>query len=272
MATDTSATETGADALAHLRWDERGLLPAVVQDAHTGGVRMLAWMNADALRATLRTGFAHFYSRSRQALWKKGESSGNTLAVREVRTDCDSDAIVIVAEPAGPTCHTGASSCFYRVLGAGEPAGASPGASAAERQSGPGAGPGAGADAKPEATIIREDDGPADPLVAVLARLERVLVARRDQSTAEKSYTRSLLDGGFPRILAKIAEEHGELAEVLPAGDAADVVHESADLLFHVFVGLAARRIPLDDVWRELGRRFGTSGHTEKASRGSGTT
>lgn len=246
MATDTSATDTiaGADAagdgLAALRWDERGLLPAVVQDAHTGGVRMLAWMNADALRATLTTGFAHFYSRSRQALWKKGESSGNTLAVREVRADCDSDAIVIVAEPAGPTCHTGASSCFYRVLGTDE--------------------------------IVHEDDGPTDPLVAVLARLERVLVARRDQATAEKSYTRSLLDGGFPKILAKLAEEHGELAEVLPAGAADDVVHESADLLFHVIVGLVARRIPLDDVWRELGRRFGTSGHAEKASRGSGTT
>jgi phosphoribosyl-ATP pyrophosphohydrolase/phosphoribosyl-AMP cyclohydrolase len=269
MATDTSATDTGAgagadgagDGLAALRWDERGLLPAVVQDAHTGGVRMLAWMNADALRATLNTGFAHFYSRSRQALWKKGESSGNTLAVREVRADCDSDAIVIVAEPAGPTCHTGASSCFYRVLGAGNgPAGASAGE--------PGAGPGAELGAK----IVREDDGPADPLVAVLARLERVLVARRDQATAEKSYTRSLLDGGFPKILAKIAEEHGELAEVLPAGAADDVVHESADLLFHVIVGLVARRIPLDDVWRELDRRFGTSGHAEKASRGSGTT
>lgn len=246
MATDTSATDTIAgtdaagDGLAALRWDERGLLPAVVQDAHTGGVRMLAWMNADALRATLTTGFAHFYSRSRQALWKKGESSGNTLAVREVRADCDSDAIVIVAEPAGPTCHTGASSCFYRVLGPDE--------------------------------IVHEDDGPTDPLVAVLARLERVLVARRDQATAEKSYTRSLLDGGFPKILAKLAEEHGELAEVLPAGAADDVVHESADLLFHVIVGLVARRIPLDDVWRELGRRFGTSGHAEKASRGSGTT
>ena len=259
MATDTSATDTaaaGADqaqgGLAALRWDERGLLPAVVQDAHTGGVRMLAWMNEGALRATLTTGFVHFYSRSRQALWKKGESSGNTLVVREVRADCDSDAIVIVAEPAGPTCHTGASSCFYRVLGSpgNEPAGAD-------------AGPG---------VVVREDDGPADPLVAVLTRLERVLVARRDQASAEKSYTKSLLNGGFPKILAKIAEEHGELAEVLPAGDTADVVHESADLLFHVMVGLVARRIPLDDVWRELDRRFGTSGHAEKASRGSGTT
>lgn len=239
--TGTTAT-TATGALAALRWDERGLVPAVVQDARTGGVRMLAWMNAEALQKTLATGLVCFYSRSRQALWTKGETSGNTLAVREVRADCDSDAIVIVAEPAGPTCHTGASSCFYRVLAD---------------------------DGAERAAVAREDDGPAEPPVTVLARLERVLAARRDQATAEKSYTRSLLEGGFPRILAKLAEEHAELAEVLPRGAAGDVVHEAADLLFHMMVGLVARHIPLDDVWRELERRFGTSGHVEKASRGA---
>jgi phosphoribosyl-ATP pyrophosphohydrolase/phosphoribosyl-AMP cyclohydrolase len=248
MASDTStpdqtggkAATTATGALAALRWDERGLVPAVVQDVRTGGVRMLAWMNAEALQKTLDTGLVCFYSRSRQALWTKGETSGNTLAVREVRADCDGDAIVIVAEPAGPTCHTGASSCFYRVLDGAE-----------------------------RAAIAREDDGPAEPPVTVLARLERVLAARRDQATAEKSYTRSLLEGGFPKILAKLAEEHGELAEVLPAGAAGDVVHEAADVLFHLMVGLVARHIPVDDVWRELERRFGTSGHVEKASRGA---
>jgi phosphoribosyl-ATP pyrophosphohydrolase/phosphoribosyl-AMP cyclohydrolase len=247
MATDTSATEPHAHAarpgLEALRWDEQGLVPAVVQDARTGGVRMLAWMNAEALRQTLATGLVCFYSRTRHALWTKGETSGNTLAVREVRADCDSDAIVIVAEPAGPTCHTGASSCFYRVL-----------------------------DRDRDGEIQREDDGPSDPPVTVLARLERVLEGRRDQATAEASYTRALLEAGFSKILAKLAEEHGELAAVLPAGAAADVVHESADLLFHVMVGLVARHIPLDDVWRELERRYGTSGHVEKAGRGPGPT
>jgi phosphoribosyl-ATP pyrophosphohydrolase/phosphoribosyl-AMP cyclohydrolase len=256
MATDTSATGAQAHAvgpgLESLRWDERGLVPAVVQDARTGGVRMLAWMNAEALRRTLATGLVCFYSRSRQDLWTKGETSGNTLAVREVRADCDSDAIVIVAEPAGPTCHTGRSSCFYRVLDVDHNAGQN-----AEGH---------------DVAVAREDDGPADPPVTVLARLERVLEARRDQATAEASYTRSLLEAGFPKILAKMAEEHRELAEVLPAGATADVVHESADLLFHVMVGLVARHIPLDDVWRELERRFGTSGHVEKASRGTGGT
>jgi phosphoribosyl-ATP pyrophosphohydrolase/phosphoribosyl-AMP cyclohydrolase len=216
-------------------WDERGLVPAVVQDARDGSILMLAWMNAEALHLTLTTGEAHFYSRSRQALWRKGETSGNTLAVTEVRIDCDGDALLVVARPAGPTCHTGKRSCFYRPLGADG--------------------------------VAAEDDGPSGPPAAVTAGLEAVLEQRRDGATAEKSYTRSLLDGGFPRILAKIAEEHGELAAELPAGPVDAVVHETADLLFHVMVGLVARRIPLAEVWAELDRRFGTGGHTEKASR-----
>lgn len=233
MATDV-VTPTGDAALA---WDQRGLLPAVVQDARTGALLMLAWMNAEALERTRITGQAHFYSRSRRCLWKKGETSGNTLAVREIRTDCDSDAILLVAEPAGPTCHTGTTSCFFKPL-------------ALDDQPAP------------------EDDGPPGPPVAVLPRLEDVLRARRDQSEAKKSYTRSLLDGGVPKILGKIAEEHAELAEVLPGGAREDVVHETADLLFHVMVGLVARDIPLDEVWRELERRFGVGGHVEKAARG----
>jgi len=213
-------------------YDERGLVPCVVQDAATGTVLMLAWMNAEALRLTRETGVVHFWSRSRGALWKKGETSGNTLAVVELRLDCDRDAILVRARPAGPACHTGATACFFT------------------RDDGD------------------TDDGvPAEPSAAILARLAALLIQRRDAATGEKSYTRSLLDAGMPKILAKIAEEHGELAAELPAGDAAKVVHETADLIFHVLVGLVARDIPIDAVFAELARRFGTSGHTEKASR-----
>jgi phosphoribosyl-ATP pyrophosphohydrolase/phosphoribosyl-AMP cyclohydrolase len=213
-------------------YDERGLVPCIVQDAERGAVLMLAWMNAEALRLTRETGVVHFWSRSRQALWKKGETSGNTLALVELRIDCDTDAILVRATPAGPTCHTGATTCFFH-----------------------------------------RDDGPDDdgvPAVTILEQLDRTLQARRDSSTGETSYTKSLLDKGMPKILEKIAEESGELAAELPAGSDERVVSETADLLFHVMVGLTARGIPVERVLAELARRFGTSGHTEKASRTPG--
>lgn len=249
MATEAATDEAISDDTAALAWDERGLLPAVVQDARTGVLLMLAWMNAEALERTRTTGRVHFYSRSRRSLWMKGETSGNVLRVRELRADCDSDAILVLAEPAGPTCHTGRTSCFFRVMDA------------------PGDGP---EDADGHGTVT-VDNGPAGPPVAVLPCLEAVLRARRDQPPGadggHKSYTRSLLDGGFAKILGKIAEEHQELADELPAGAREDVVHETADLLFHVMVGLVARDIPLDEVWHELARRFGIGGHVEKAAR-----
>jgi len=228
--------------LAEPTYDERGLVPCIVQDAATGTVLMLAWMNAEALRLTRETRTVHFWSRSRQALWKKGETSGNTLALVELRLDCDRDAVLVRAQPAGPTCHTGATSCFFHRDGTTDGV------------------PDGGGDGEPDDVI---DDGPAPP---ILHRLAQIIEARRE-ATAEKSYTKSLLDAGMPKILAKIAEEHGELADELPDGDDAKVIHETADLVFHVMVGLAARRIPLDAVLAELGRRFGTSGHVEKARR-----
>lgn len=99
-----------------LRWDDRGLLPAVVQDAHTGQVLMVAWMNAEALRLTLATGETHFWSRSRGELWHKGATSGNTQRVTGIWADCDGDTLLVQVQPAGPACHTGAVSCFYRQL------------------------------------------------------------------------------------------------------------------------------------------------------------
>ena len=202
-----------------MKWDEHGLVPCVAQDATTGAVLMVAWMNAEALRLTKETGFVHFWSRSRQELWKKGGTSGHTLAVVELREDCDSDTLLARVKPEGPACHTGAPTCF------------------------------------------------GTPLATILDQLAATLAARRDSATGEKSYTKSLLEAGWPKILAKIAEEHGELEAELPAGPDDAVVHETADLLFHVMVGLTARSIPIERVLAELARRFGTSGHAEKAAR-----
>src|SRR3954470_21503428 len=204
--------------LAEPKYDERGLVPCIVQDAVTDVVLMLAWMNAEALRRNRETGAVHFWSRSRQALWKKGETSGHTLAVVEIRIDCDLDAVLVRARPAGPTCHTGTTSCFFH-----------------------------------------RDDGADDdgvPAVTTIEQLDRVLQARRDSASGEKSYTKSLLDAGMPKILAKIAEESGELAAELPGASNDDkVIHETADLLFHVMVGLTARGIPFAKIEAELARR-----------------
>ena len=214
-------------------FDDRGLVPAVAQDATTGAVLMVAWMNAEALARTEETGFAYFWSRSRGRLWKKGEESGNVLRVRELRVDCDGDTLLVLVDPAGPSCHTGKATCFFET----RPGGA-------------------------------EDDGHAGAPAAVLSKLEQVIAARR-ASTAEKSYTRSLLDKGMPKILEKIAEEQGELAAELGNPDAPSerIVSETADLLFHTMVGLAARDVPIERVFAELARRFGVSGHVEKAAR-----
>ena len=219
-----------------IAWNEHGLVPAIVQDAERGTVLMMAWMNAQAWQLTRDTGIAHFWSRSRASLWKKGETSGNTLAIVEIRVDCDADAVLLRVRPAGPACHTGTTSCFFDV----------------------------------RVPHAMHDDGvpvadPASP--SVLTELEATMIARRDGSTAERSYTRSLLDGGMAKILGKIAEESSELAAELPTGAASRVVSETADLFFHVMVGLVARTISIVDVWSEISRRAGISGHAEKAAR-----
>jgi phosphoribosyl-AMP cyclohydrolase / phosphoribosyl-ATP pyrophosphohydrolase len=232
-----SPADRAAPLLAGVKFDRDGLVPAVAIDADTGVLRMLAWANADALRATLQGGDATFWSRSRQALWRKGAESGNVMPVRELRLDCDGDAVLYLCAPVGPSCHTGKTSCFYRAVTVGAPDGQ-----------------------------LAEDDGPPEVPTAILARLARVIAARRSEA-AGKSYVASLLAKGFPKINAKIAEEAGEVAEAFPAGDRAHIAHEAADLIFHLMVGLEAAAVPLDDVMAELRRRFGVGGHVEKASR-----
>jgi phosphoribosyl-AMP cyclohydrolase / phosphoribosyl-ATP pyrophosphohydrolase len=223
------------DALvAAVKFDRDGLVPVIALDEASGVPRMVAFANAEALRATRASGDATFYSRSRQALWRKGAESGNVMPVREIRIDCDGDAVLYLCAPVGPSCHTGKTSCFFRALDA--------------------------------SGHLVEDDGPPEVPAAILARLSGVIAARRSESP-DKSYVASLLAKGFPKINAKIAEEAGEVAEAFPGGDKAHIAHEAADLLFHLMVGLEAAAVPFDDVLAELRRRFGVGGHAEKASR-----
>lgn len=214
--------------LGAVKWDAAGLVTVVAQDHLTGEVRMLAHASREALERTLETREAHFFSRSRGSLWKKGESSGNVLAVREVWLDCDLDAVVYLVEPHGPSCHTGAESCFFG----------------------------------------RETGASASRALPLLSRLEETLSARAS-STGDKSYTRSLLDRGASTIGDKIREEGDELARALVSESDERVVSEAADVVYHVMVGLLARRVPVRAVLGELARRFGTSGHAEKAARTS---
>jgi len=230
-----SQAETPAALLGAVAFDAQGLVPVIAQEAATGQVRMFAWANREALEKTLASKEAHFFSRSRAKLWRKGEESGHTLAVRQVRVDCDGDVVLYTVDPVGPSCHTGATSCFFRAPGA-------------------------------DGTLVA-DDGPPDPPAVVVARVAAV-IARRRKERPEKSYVVSLLDKGFVKINEKITEEAGELVEALPAGDAAHTAHEAADLLFHMLVGLEAAGVPIDSVFSELARRFGVSGIDEKASRG----
>lgn len=210
---------------------EPALLPVVAQDHVTGEVRMLAWATAEAVRATLETGRATFFSRSRGELWEKGATSGNTLDVVSVLVDCDADAVVYLVTPRGPTCHTGAPSCFFRRLG--------------------------------RDGTLQEDVEPS----TLLGRLDAVLLARRE-ATAEKSYAKSLYDGGPPKIGAKLREEADELARAVASEDESRVISEAADVMFHVMVALRSRGVGIADVLRELERRAGTGGHEEKRARG----
>lgn len=213
--------------LEELKFNDQGLIPAIVQDHLSGEVRMMAWMNLESLRATLETRKATFFSRSRNKLWVKGEESGNVLHVQNVMTDCDADTILVLCDPVGPSCHTGRDNCFFVPLdGESEPA-------------------------------------PAKP---ILERLEGVLEERKN-STGEKSYTRSLFDGGVPKIGKKIHEEAGEVVEALANETDERVASEAADVLFHVLVGLRFRNVAWRRVQEVLAARFGIGGHTEKASR-----
>lgn len=223
--------------LEALRYGADGLLPVVAQDARSGEVLMLAWADREAVARTVAEGRAWFYSRSRRALWRKGETSGNTLAVREVRYDCDADALLYWVEPAGPACHTGEASCFHRT-GWAAPGAPRPGGEAAGRGG--------------EAAGGREEGDPAGG--AILEELYRLVLSRK-ANPPEESYVAKLLSRGRDRILQKVGEEAVEVVLAGKNDDEERLVGELADLLFHLTVLLGEREIPWEAVFAELRRR-----------------
>jgi phosphoribosyl-AMP cyclohydrolase / phosphoribosyl-ATP pyrophosphohydrolase len=201
-----------------LAWDERGLVPAVVQDARTGEVLTLAWMNRESLARTLESGETWFWSRSRQALWHKGETSGNVQRVATLGTDCDLDALVVRVNPAGPACHTGARTCFHRAVeGAPAPA-------------------------------------PAESLGAALDGLLST-IAQRKVDLPEGSYTTYLFRAGLNKVLKKVGEETTEVVIAAKEQDDEALAGEVADLLYHLSVMLAARDLSPEEVAKTLAER-----------------
>ncbi len=204
-----------------LKFNPRGLIPAIVQSAGTGKVLMLAWMNPETIELTRKTGQTHFYSRSRGKIWKKGEESGNTQEVKKMEYDCDADTLLITVDPAGPACHTGKETCFFDEISAGDEL------------------------AKP-ASPDNEN---------LLDRLYQI-IQQRKRELPEGSYVASLFKKGDAAYLKKIGEEAVEFVIGCKNQDREETVYEAADLIFHMMVALAAQDIPPDEVLGELKKRF----------------
>jgi len=204
-----------------VKFDSRGLVPAIVQDGQTMQVLMLAYMNRESLRRTIESGETWFWSRSRNELWHKGETSGNTQRVVELQVDCDGDAIAVRVEPAGPSCHTGQTSCFHKPLH----------------------------QANQTNSHKRESD-----LGETLSSLYEV-VEDRKLNRPSGSYTTYLFDQGLDKILKKIGEEASETIIAAKNSDRDALVGETCDLLYHLMVLLSERNISLHDLRDELSRR-----------------
>lgn len=203
-----------------VKFDDKGLVPAVLQNCETGEVLMTAYMNADTLKMTMETKKATFWSRSRNEIWIKGETSGNYMFVKEIRIDCDGDCLLISVSPAGSACHTGNRSCFYRKSVDGE--------------------------------LV--EDTEASHSSDILTRLTEVTLDRKN-NPKEGSYTNYLFDKGEDKILKKVGEE---AAEVVIAGknrDKDEITYESADLLYHMTVMLVDNGLTWEDVFKELESR-----------------
>ncbi|RIX45850.1 bifunctional phosphoribosyl-AMP cyclohydrolase/phosphoribosyl-ATP diphosphatase HisIE [Paenibacillus nanensis] len=207
-----------------IKWDASGLVPAIVQDAQSKEVLMLAYMNKESLQRTIETGATWFWSRSRGELWNKGATSGHTQRVVSMAYDCDGDTLLVRVEQQGPACHTGTYSCFTHPI-------ALQGAEAEER----------------EASADR---------FGILGRLEGV-IAQRYAERPSGTYTTYLFDKGVDKILKKVGEESAEVIIAAKNADNDELRSEASDLIFHLMVLLRERGLPLDDIMAELEGRHG---------------
>lgn len=203
--------------LKDIKFNEKGLVPAIAQDVKTGAVLMLAWMNEESIKKTEETGKAHYFSRSRNALWQKGETSGNFQMVKEMDIDCDGDTILLKVEQVGNACHTGEYSCFYR-------------------------------------TLLGNRDVAMQESVNVLFDVYNVIIDRL-QNPKEGSYTNYLFDKGVDKICKKVGEEAAEVIIAAKNQSPDELRYEISDLFYHVMVLMVQQGLELHDIFAELQSR-----------------
>ena len=218
----------------HINWQTTPLIPAIAQDHETNEILMLAYMNEEAYNLTLSTGFAHYFSRSKQRIWKKGESSNHTQEVKDILLDCDADTLVLKIHQNGVACHTGTKSCFFTSV--------------------------------VQNKRILEQEVNTDAMYGVVDTLYHTVLERKNSNDTQKSWTKKLLNDK-ELMLSKIREEADEVCVAINEESDEQVIYESADLLYHTIVGLGYRDISPDRVKQELARRFGLSGIEEKEAR-----
>ena len=211
-----------------------GLIPVITQDNTTSEVLMLAYMNKEAVQLTLNTSYAHYFSRSKQRIWKKGESSGHTQAIKSIMMDCDNDTLLLKVDQEGVACHTGRKSCFFTDVSSGN------------------------------TTSEVEVDTTAS--YGVIESLYQTIQAKKNDDPL-KSYTAKLLQGKQNSMLKKIVEEAGEFTFAVKDNDIEEIIYEGADLMYHCLVAMASQNVSPDRIKQELSRRFGLSGIEEKNSR-----
>jgi len=217
-----------------INWQKNPLIPAIAQDYKTNEILMLAYMNEEAYNLTLSSGYAHYFSRSRQRLWKKGESSNHTQEVKDILLDCDADTVILKIKQNGVACHTGRKSCFFTSV------------------------------LQDKVILNKEID--TDTIYGVVDTLYHTILERKNSKDTTKSWTTKLLNDK-ELMLSKIREEADEVCEAIDKESDQQVIYEGADLLYHTLVGLGYRDITPDRVKQELARRFGISGIEEKNSR-----
>ena len=220
--------------LNQIDWAKSELLPVIVQDSTTLEVLMMAYMNREALELSLSTKVAHYFSRSKQRLWKKGESSGHLQHIERFLLDCDNDTLLIMVRQEGVACHTGRKSCFFTDIESGE--------------------------------TISDPQIDTAAAYGIIDELYHTILARKN-ADPETSWTAKLLSKGDNAILKKVVEEAGEFSFAIKDNNEDEIIYECADLVYHVLVALGHKNISPDRIKQELARRFGMSGIAEKNAR-----